>query len=118
VLRLSCLPAIPIADAVSPLLPPPPPQPINPTPPNSTPTLSTSPQQSSIDELKQQVAREQARRDAERAAERAKKAALKEMLEGQMKDNAVRRVVAPMSETEKLINSQVRAPWGWVAVLD
>jgi hypothetical protein len=101
------------------------------------------PRQSGIDELKQQVAKEQARRNSERAAERAKRAALKCMLEGQMKDNAVRQVagrgglrgglwgglrraglqptnqlqptdqpipvqvVQPMSETEKLINSQV-----------
>ncbi|KAF6260771.1 hypothetical protein COO60DRAFT_846345 [Scenedesmus sp. NREL 46B-D3] len=64
-------------------------------------------EQAAIRSLRDGVAAEQARRAAERAAEEAKKVALKAALEEQMKLNATRRVVAPMSQTEKLINKQL-----------
>ena len=66
-----------------------------------------------MSELKQAAAEEQARRERERAAGRAKKEALKAMLEGQMRENAARRTAAPMSDTEKLINTQVGRRRGW-----
>jgi hypothetical protein len=66
-----------------------------------------------VTELQQAAAAEQARRERERATERSKKAALKAMLEGQMRENAGRKVMAPMSDTEKLINTQVGGRAGW-----
>lgn len=64
-------------------------------------------EQAAIRALKEGVAAEASRRAAEKAAEEAKKVALKAALEQQMKLNATRRIVAPMSETEKLINKQL-----------
>eukprot|EP00775_Hariotina_reticulata_P009578 gene9578-9740_t len=64
-------------------------------------------EQAAIRALREGVAAEQERRTAEKAAGAASKAALKVALEEQMKLNATRKTVAPMSDTEKLINKQL-----------
>ncbi|KAI8462386.1 MAG: hypothetical protein J3K34DRAFT_476207 [Monoraphidium minutum] len=60
-----------------------------------------------VAEMKQQAGEEEARREREKAGERAKKQQLKAMLESQMRENARLKVVAPMSDTEKAINTQL-----------
>eukprot|EP00878_Enallax_costatus_P025426 GHUV01027202.1.p1 GENE.GHUV01027202.1~~GHUV01027202.1.p1 ORF type:complete len:436 (+),score=163.52 GHUV01027202.1:3278-4585(+) len=64
-------------------------------------------EEATIKALRDGVAAEKARKAAEKASEATKRTELKKALEEQMKLNATKRIVAPMSDTEKLINKQL-----------
>lgn len=63
--------------------------------------------QARVQSLLADVEAERAQREAMKKLEETKRHQLKQQLESQMKENAGRKVVAPMSDIEKLINTQL-----------